>query len=213
MTLNPVSHGPVCGASAGLSCTPTDMVTVRIAASIETSPIHPNQEILPSVRTLASRNPSIAETATKTAVQVPWTETALRPMEAPTMADPTTNIMTVCQRYQRSVGSAALTNAIYDRKELSPYWTKHELAGVDHAICPSQLESKGLIFDLQTFRCLSLICPITYPDHVMMAATAIRHRIPGTIPSTDSAAGRLSTPSPIWDFKIRMVAPSQPTCR
>lgn len=94
MTLNPVSQGPVWGASAGLSWTPTDTVTVKIAAKIETSPIHPSQEILPKVRTLARRKPSIAETATKTAVQVPCTETALSPIEAPTIADPTTNIIT-----------------------------------------------------------------------------------------------------------------------
>jgi len=97
MTWNPVSQGPVLGAKAGRSCTPTDIVTVKIAAKMETSPIQPNHEILPRVRTLASRNPRTVAAATKTAVHVAWTDTAFRPMVAPTMADPTTKIMTMSQ--------------------------------------------------------------------------------------------------------------------
>ena len=41
---------------------------------------------------LDRQNPMTAATATKIAVQVPWVETALRPIDMPSMPEPETNI-------------------------------------------------------------------------------------------------------------------------
>lgn len=44
------------------------------------------------VLTLATPNPIMAETATRVAVQVPWDETAFKPMETPSNPDAATKI-------------------------------------------------------------------------------------------------------------------------
>lgn len=59
------------------------------------SPIHASQVILPSVRTLLNANPRIHATTENTAVQVPWVETAFRPMDMPRIPEPLTNIQSM----------------------------------------------------------------------------------------------------------------------
>lgn len=58
----------------------------------QTKPSQASQLSLPSVRILANMNPVMAATATKTAVQVPWFDTALKPIETLNIADPQTNV-------------------------------------------------------------------------------------------------------------------------
>lgn len=54
-------------------------------------PTHASQLIRPSVRTLAKARPIAAATATNTAVHVPCVDTALRPIDTPSIAEPETN--------------------------------------------------------------------------------------------------------------------------
>jgi hypothetical protein len=56
------------------------------------SPIHANQVILPSVLTLLHANPTTAATATNIAVHVPWLEMEFKPIDIPSIPEPTTNI-------------------------------------------------------------------------------------------------------------------------
>lgn len=59
---------------------------------IHVAPTHANQVILASVWMLAKLNPTMAATAMNMAVHAAWVETALRPMETPSMPEPATKI-------------------------------------------------------------------------------------------------------------------------
>lgn len=59
---------------------------------IHVAPTHASQVSLASVWMLARLNPIMAATATNTAVHVAWLDTALRPMEIPSMPEPATKI-------------------------------------------------------------------------------------------------------------------------
>jgi hypothetical protein len=61
-------------------------------------PSHASQPSLPSVWMLARQKPAMAATATKTAVQVPCTESELSPMEMPSIPEPATQVQTVAER-------------------------------------------------------------------------------------------------------------------
>lgn len=65
-----------------------------LAMRMQTIPIQASQEIRLSVRTLARVIPMAAATATKTAVHVAWFETALKPIDRPSMPEPATVIQT-----------------------------------------------------------------------------------------------------------------------
>jgi hypothetical protein len=54
------------------------------------TPIHASQLMRDKVLMLESPKPKTAATATKTAVQAPWLDTALRPMERLSMPAPDT---------------------------------------------------------------------------------------------------------------------------
>lgn len=82
-----LSHGPLGGAAAGRSCTPTAMVSVKTDAMRNARPTQPNHVILFSVRKEPMKHPAMAATATKMAVQAPWTEMALSATEMDTMAE------------------------------------------------------------------------------------------------------------------------------
>lgn len=62
---------------------------------IPNRPSHASQLSLLRVWMLARLKPAMAATATKTAVQVPCTESELRPMEMPSMPEPATQVQTV----------------------------------------------------------------------------------------------------------------------
>ena len=55
---------------------------------MQTKPSHAIQLIFPSVRMLANNSPTMAATATKTAVHAPWAEMAFRLIEMPSIPDP-----------------------------------------------------------------------------------------------------------------------------
>lgn len=104
------SQGPVCGAAAGRPPTPTATVKVRtvkhysdwkvlvrrtkdsLAEMMQMTPTHASQVIRPSVWMLQKMKPMTAATATKTAVQAPWSESALRAMEILSIPEPATKI-------------------------------------------------------------------------------------------------------------------------
>lgn len=56
--------------------------------TIQDTPIHASQLIRPRVRILAKTNPTIAATATKSAVHAPWFERAFKAVEMLIIADP-----------------------------------------------------------------------------------------------------------------------------
>jgi hypothetical protein len=62
---------------------------------IHVAPTHASQVSLASVWMLAKLNPTMAATATNTAVHVAWLDTALSPMEMPSMPEPATKIQSV----------------------------------------------------------------------------------------------------------------------
>lgn len=57
------------------------MVKVSKATMMEITPAQASHEIFPRVRMEPVKKPMIAATATKTAVQVPWRESALSAVE------------------------------------------------------------------------------------------------------------------------------------
>lgn len=63
-----------------------------LATMMDTIPTHASQVMRPRVRMLPNMNPMTAATATKTAVHVPWADTAFNAMEILSMADPATKI-------------------------------------------------------------------------------------------------------------------------
>lgn len=104
------SQGPVCGAAAGRPPTPTATVKVKtldlqsglrmdakfleysLAEMMQMTPTQASQVIRPSVWILQKMKPMTAATATKTAVQAPWSESALRAMEMLSIPEPATKI-------------------------------------------------------------------------------------------------------------------------
>ena len=65
---------------------------VLLDAIINTTPTQASQLIFESVRILPRIKAATAATATKIAVQAPWVETALRPMEILSIPDPATKM-------------------------------------------------------------------------------------------------------------------------
>jgi hypothetical protein len=59
---------------------------------MQTTPTHASQVILPKVCMLQKTKPMTAATATKTAVQAPWSESAFRAMEMLSIPEPATKI-------------------------------------------------------------------------------------------------------------------------
>lgn len=65
-----------------------------LAIKMQTIPIQASHEMRLIVRKLPRLIPMAAATATKTAVHVAWSETALKPMDKPSMPEPATVIQT-----------------------------------------------------------------------------------------------------------------------
>lgn len=82
-----------------------------LAMRMQTIPIQASQEIRLSVRTLARVIPMAAATATKTAVHVPWFETALNPIDRPSMPEPATVIQTGARQWMELIGEGRLTQS------------------------------------------------------------------------------------------------------
>ncbi|KAI6765942.1 hypothetical protein HG530_007012 [Fusarium avenaceum] len=109
------------------------------------TPTHASQLMRPKVLMLESTKPSTAATATNTAVQAPWFETALRPIERPSMPAPETNTQSIkvsifCDKTIAAVSE--LTDPHSKPKELPSNSSKHHSAGVINGInmTMSQLE-------------------------------------------------------------------------
>lgn len=62
-----------------------------LATRTDGNPIHASQVIRPSVLTLPNINVKAAAMATNIAVHAPWVETAFKPIEIPSIAEPVTN--------------------------------------------------------------------------------------------------------------------------
>lgn len=84
-----------------LSTEESGKIVGLLEVRIQVRPTQAIQLIRPSVWMLDSMHPTIAATATKTAVQVPCVETALRPMEILRMPEPATKIQSAIT-YQQS---------------------------------------------------------------------------------------------------------------
>lgn len=62
-----------------------------LAVRMDGNPIHASQVIRPSVLTLPNINVRTAAMVAKIAVHAPWAETAFKPIEIPSIAEPVTN--------------------------------------------------------------------------------------------------------------------------
>lgn len=63
-----------------------------LETTMEETPIQANMLILPSVRMLERMNVTAAITARKTAVHAPWSDSAFKAMEIPSMAELVVNM-------------------------------------------------------------------------------------------------------------------------
>lgn len=63
-----------------------------LAVRMQVRPIHASHEIFPRVRILPKTKATIAATATYTAVQVAWLDTAFKPIEIPSIPEPAVKI-------------------------------------------------------------------------------------------------------------------------
>jgi hypothetical protein len=105
---------------------------------IKAKPTQASQLIRPRVRILARRKPEMAATATNTAVQVPWTDIALSPIEIPSIPDPATKIQSRMSQNPmhtwESHLSEPLTKAECDGKKLASDSSKHQISSIINAI-------------------------------------------------------------------------------
>jgi hypothetical protein len=100
------------GHSEGQSCDPISICPSLYSGGISNEdslatrtlavPIHASQDILLSVRILARMKVQMAATAVKTALQVPWVETAFKAIEVLIIPDPATMIHATAQPMQKA---------------------------------------------------------------------------------------------------------------
>lgn len=88
-----LSKGPVAGAAAGLSVTPTAIVTRKSETTRLSAPAQVIQATLSKVWMEAKRKTMMVATATKTAVQVPCRDMALKAIEMDKRAEPATVVI------------------------------------------------------------------------------------------------------------------------
>jgi hypothetical protein len=78
------------------------------AVKIDPTPTHAVHLIFPSVRMLARQNEAIADTRTKTAVHVPWDETAFNPIDVLRRPEQEQKIQSSMFRLEESIAARAL---------------------------------------------------------------------------------------------------------
>ena len=106
----------------------------------QTTPTHAIHLIFPSVRMLARINEMMAATATNTAVQVPWDETAFSPIDVLSIPEPEQNTQTVMHSLdvdeprQSSCKGDRLTDTNSSTQEFTADTAKHQPAGIVNTI-------------------------------------------------------------------------------
>ena len=192
------------------------------------APAAASQLIFERVGMEDNTNVATAATATNTAVQVAWLETALSPMEMLRMADPETKTQSVDDEVSTATYLLDLTadgelhtQEKSDCEYLTPNAPKHDVASIVDTVHlqVAQFEATDDIVGLAkmngriskvALNALARIIPAH--THVVITATAIRVTIPGTNPRVLKAAGMERTPMPICVLIIKNAVPTHPTC-
>lgn len=159
------------------------------------SPIHASQVIWLSVWILPSINPTIAATATKTALHTIWVDTALRLIERLSIPEPATDIQSTRGQWKDCLLHSCKEGNVH-RQNMNQSTLRHS---PKHQACS--------IVD-------SVHCAMTkfeFTDNVgrpcSYTGNSQRHRTHDTMPEVLKADGMERTPSPIWVFIMRAIIP------
>ena len=220
-----LSKGPVWGAAAGRSATPTAMVTRKSETTKLSAPAQVIQATLSKVWIEAKRKTKMVATATKTAVQVPCKDMALKAMEMDKRAEPATVVIPerragrVSGDVRRARMRSRLTEPIDGSADVSSGLAEDDITNIGNRVHfgVSVLELAHLVGSVCNRNDRTKISAILgahrsrFDSQVHRTAITTKTIRPGTRPKVWKVAGSDNTPKPTCAFIIKTAAPIQPT--